>query len=167
MDRIAGAIPLPEPDPDADWRQQLIELMLSAIKELGRHPGLAVAMFGTVPTGPNALGLTEGMLGLLARGGLSRQAQAWAVDVLALYIAAAGTEEMVHVEQGTAEARNTPVHISARDTYAGLSAEQYPHLAGLHQELTYGTAEQRTRWSIDVLLNGILATEPDVKSVSS
>jgi AcrR family transcriptional regulator len=84
MDRIAGEITLPAVGAGADWREQLIDLLLASIKGLGRYPGIAVAMFATVPTGPNALALTDVILKLLAQGGLSRQAQAWAVDLLAL-----------------------------------------------------------------------------------
>jgi AcrR family transcriptional regulator len=161
MDRLAGEIALPVVEPGADWRSQLIDLLLAAIKELGRHPGMAAAMFATVPHGPNSLALTEVILKLLAQGGLSRQTQAWAVDLLALYVAAAGTEATISAEQGTAELRNGDVHAGIRDVFAGLPPERYPAITDLHRELTYGSAERRTRWSIDVLLNGILATEAD------
>jgi AcrR family transcriptional regulator len=158
MDRIAGAIPVPAAEVGGDWREQLVDLMLAAITELGRYPGVAVAMFATVPTGPNSLALTEAMLRLLAQGGLSRQAQAWAVDLLALYLAAAATEATIHTERGSAEHLDNDVHTEVRDVFAGLPAQQYPSITDLHRELTYGTGEQRTRWSIDALLNGILAT---------
>jgi AcrR family transcriptional regulator len=164
MDRIAGEITLPGGGAGADWREQLIDLLLASIKGLGRYPGIAVAMFATVPTGPNALALTDVILRLLAQGGLSRQARAWAVDLLALYIAAAGTEETIHAEQGHSDLVENEVHTEARDVFAGLPAERYPTITDLHRELTYGTAEQRTRWSIDVLLNGILATEAGPQS---
>ena len=159
IDRIAGTITLPVVGPDTDWREQLIELMLNGIKALGRYPGVAVAMFANVPDSPNALALTDALLGLLTQGGLSRQARAWAVDLLALYIVAAGTEETLHAQRGTEELRKTDVHRGAREVFAGLPAEQYPNITDLHEELTYGTAEQRTRWSIDVMINGILATD--------
>jgi hypothetical protein len=94
---------------------RLIDLMLHSIQQLGRYSGLAVAMFATLPTGPNSLALAEAMLGLLAEAGLSRQAQAWAVDVLALHVTAAATEEMLHAEQGPAELQHNEVFGSARD----------------------------------------------------
>jgi AcrR family transcriptional regulator len=160
MDQIAGAIALPTVGPHTDWREQLIDLMLAGIKELGRYPGIAVAMFATVPQSPNALAVTETMLALLGQGGLSRQARAWAVDVLALYITAAGAEQTMHAEKGKADLLLQDVHTGAREAFADLSAEQYPQITDLHQELTYGSMEQRTRWSIDVLINGILNTPP-------
>jgi AcrR family transcriptional regulator len=160
MDRIAGEIRLPALGPATDWREELIALLLSVIKELGRYPGVAVNMFATVPTGPNSLALTEGMLTLLAQGGLSRQARAWAVDVLALFATAAATEETLHAAQGKTELRQTDVNPGARDVFAGLPADRYPNLTDLYQELTYGSAEQRTRWGLNALINGILATDP-------
>jgi len=38
------------------------------------------------------------------------------------------------------------------------SADDYPHVAGLREELFSGTGEQRLRWQFDALLNGIAAT---------
>jgi AcrR family transcriptional regulator len=160
IDQIAGAIALPIVGPQTDWREQLIALLLAGIKELGRYPGIAVAMSATMPQSPNALAVTDSMLALLERGGLSRQARAWAVDVLALYITAAGAEQTVQAAQGRAELLNQEVHAGARAVFADLPAEQYPHVTDLYEELTYGTIEQRTRWSIDVLINGILNTQP-------
>ena len=160
LDRIAGEITLPVLGPATDWREELINLLLSAIKELGRYPGIAATMFAGVPTGPNALALTEAMLALLAQGGLSRQARAWAVDVLALYATAAATEETLHAAQGRSELRQNDVNPGVRDVFAGVPADRYPNLADLHQELTYGSAEQRTRWGLNVLINGVLATDP-------
>lgn len=160
IDRIAGEVALPVVGPETDWRESLIDLMLAAIKELSRHPGIAVAMFATIPEGPNAMALTDAILDLLARGGLDRQARAWAVDMLALYIAAAGTEQTIYAERGNAELMNSDVHTEARDIFAGLPPDRYPNITDLHEELTYGTAEQRTRWSINVLINGMFATPP-------
>jgi AcrR family transcriptional regulator len=160
LDRIAGAISLPDLGSGGDWRQQLIDLMLAAIGELGRHPGVAAATFATIPYGPNALAVTESMLGLLAQGGLGRQARGWAVDVLALYIAGASAEESVHRQRGTAELRNLPGHPAAQTMFYGLSADRYPNITDLSQELTSGSAEQRTLWSINVLINGLIATPP-------
>jgi len=156
MDRIAGDIPLPATD-GADWRERLTDLMLAAIAQLSRYPGVAVRMFATIPTGPNSLALTDALLGLLAHAGLNRQTRAWAVDVLALYIVAAGTEATLHTERGTPHlSQGAPA--PGPNPFAGLPAQQYPNLHDLSEELTYGSFEQRTRWSIDVLINGILAT---------
>lgn len=158
IDRISGEIPVPVVRPGGDWRKQLGDLMLASIRELGRHPGIAEALFATVPTSPNALAVTDAMLGLLTQGGLSRQARAWAVDALGLYIAAAGAEESLHAARDQIAHREAEIHPAARDIFAGLSADRYPNITDLHEELTYGSTEQRTRWGIDVLINGILAT---------
>jgi len=158
IDRISGAIPLPIGGSGADWREQLTDLMLAAIKELGRHPGIAEELFARVPNGPNALALADAMLDLLGQGGLSRQARAWAVDTLALYMAAAGAEETLHAARGQTAHREEEIHPEVRDVFAGLPADRYPNITDLHEELTYGSTEQRTRWGIDVLINGLLAT---------
>jgi AcrR family transcriptional regulator len=158
IDRLAGEIRLPTPADGGDWRERLITLLTDAISLLGRYRGLAVAMFATVPTGPNALALTETLLGLLAESGMSRQAQAWAVDLLALYITAAGTERVINAERGPEPLREHEVYAGAAETFAGLPPDRYPHISGLHPELTLGEPEERTQWALNVLLNGILAT---------
>jgi len=156
VDRVAGEVSLPIVGPESNWREQLIDLMIASIKELGRHPGIAATLFANVPTGPNALALTDAMLGLLTQGGLSRQARAWAVDMFGLYIAAAATETTLAAEQGKTELIKNEVNPGTRDIFANLPADRYPNITDLHEELTYGTTEQRTRWSINAMIDGIL-----------
>ena len=159
IDRLAAEIPLPRPGADDDWRERLITLLTDTVAVLGRYRGVAVAMFATVPTGPNALALTEAMLGLVARSGISRQAQAWAVDMLALYITAAGAEQRINSERGPTLAEHE-VYAQAARTFATLPPDRFPHLSGLYPEITSGEPEERFRWALNVLLNGMLAT-PD------
>lgn len=42
--------------------------------------------------------------------------------------------------------------------YAGLPAGDYPMIAAMGAQLMVGSGEQRARWAVQVLLNGILAT---------
>jgi AcrR family transcriptional regulator len=161
LDRVLGEIRLPPTAAGSDWRERLIVLMAETIQVLGRHGGIARMAFANVPTGPNSLAVTDTVLGLLALSGISRRAQAWAVDVIGLYIAAAGTEETLYAEQAAAGVTETEVVRSMRETFAGLPAATYPHIAALGDELTSGDGDQRDRWCIEVLINGILATSTE------
>jgi AcrR family transcriptional regulator len=160
LDRAAAEIPLPVASSGDDWRERLITLMTDSIGVLGRHRGLAVAMFASVPTGPNTLALAEAMLDLLAESGMSPRSLAWAVDLLALYISAAGAEAAINADRGPGELRDHPVYATARSAFAALPPERFPLLVGMNEQLESGTPEQRTRWALNALLNGILATDP-------
>ena len=158
LDRVAAEVRLPAPDDERPWRERLVDLALEAISVLGRHRRISLTIFANVPTGPNALSVGEAMVGLLAEAGAGRQAQAWAVDMLSLYIAAAATEDSLYRESGPGDIRKNTINSPVRDTFAALPPERFPHFTNLHSELTYGTSEQRTRWALEALINGILAT---------
>jgi AcrR family transcriptional regulator len=160
LDRIVAEVPAPVPAKSADWRERLTTLISDTITVLGRHRGIATILFANVPTGPNALALTDSMLGLLAESGISRQARAWAVDLIALYVTAAGTEATIYQEKGTTSLKETEVISSIRRTFASLSPQTYPNIHDLREELVTGDGDDRTRWAIETLLNGILATRP-------
>jgi AcrR family transcriptional regulator len=161
LDRVLGEIRRPSTAAGGDWRERLIVLITETIQVLGRHGGIARMAFANVPTGPNALALTDTVLGLLAHSGISRRAQAWAVDVIGLYVAAAGTEETLYAEKAATGITETEVVSSMRATFAALPADSYPHIADLGEELTSGEGDQRDRWCIEVLINGILATSTE------
>jgi AcrR family transcriptional regulator len=159
LDRVAAEVRLPGPDDGRPWRERLVDLALEAISVMGRHRRISLTVFANVPTGPNALSVGEAMIALLAEAGIGRQAQAWAVDMLSLYIAAAATEDSLYRESGPGDLRKNTVASTVRDAFAALSPQRFPHFSDLYPELTYGTSQQRTRWALDAMINGILATQ--------
>ena len=164
LDQIAGEIPLPDLDVAEDgWRAQLATLIADSIQVFGRHRGIATVAFANVPTGPNALAIAERTLALLKRSGISRQARAFAADVIALYVTAAGTEETIYQEKSVSIGQTEAQTVSYLEQSLGeLSAEAYPNILELRGELVSGSGDQRARWAIDVLINGILATAVDL-----
>ncbi|WP_037065473.1 TetR/AcrR family transcriptional regulator [Pseudonocardia acaciae] len=154
-DRVLGELALPDPDPETagDWRAELTDLLLDAITVIGRHGGIARVALGAIPTGPNALALTEVVLGLLARGEVEEQAAAWAVDQLMLYVNAAALEDSTYRRRGARE----PTEVaSLRATYAALPAEQYPNTYRMRAAMTTGSGDQRARWFVETVLTGIV-----------
>ncbi len=160
LERIVTEVRLPSPSDPGPWRDRLAALILDSIRVLGRHGGIATVMFANVPTGPNALLYTDAVLGLLAESGMSRQTRAWAVDLIALYITAAGTEETIHREKDPAGPRGAEPAAGFRSSFATPAAERYPNIDDLREEMLYGDGDQRARWAIDSILNGALATDP-------
>jgi AcrR family transcriptional regulator len=137
----------------AGWRANLERLLRSYLEVLFASPGLAQLALGTIAVGPNALGITERFLGLLAEAGADRQTAAWATDLLLLYATAIAAE---HAGKDANLDPANPQGAVARAVRA-VSAGAYPHIHASRQELLAGAGGQRVAWAIDVLLRGILS----------
>jgi AcrR family transcriptional regulator len=140
-----------------DWRERLESVLESYARVLAASPGLARLAFGTVAIGPNALRITETLLGLLQEGGVDLATGAWAVDLLVLYVTAIVAEHSGGVDPVT------PDGAVAR-AIAAVSAEQHPRLHAAREHLLSGTAQERFGWAVAVLLRGILHSPRPVSS---
>lgn len=150
-DRVLGEIELPT-ESDGDWRQRTVLLLERAVTVLGRHSGVGLIGLGRIPTGENALRLTEEMLRLLRSGGLSEQACAYGVDTLSLVVSAAGYEESLYRDLGLQEQDEIT---RAVETFTGSDPERYPTIAALAPALVRGGGEERLRWALEVLVDGL------------
>lgn len=163
--RVIGEVDLSDDEDDgADWRERLTTLVIDTIEVLGRHRGIATVGFANVPTDPNVLAHNEKMLELLSRSGITRQTQAWAVDLIGLYISASATEQSLLHEKGAVWQAEDGVKDELRSTFANLPEDRYPNLVTLNGPLLAGNGPDRAEWSIQVLLNGILATSATTPS---
>jgi AcrR family transcriptional regulator len=105
IDRVAGEIHLPEPDPGR-WQEQLRDWLLEVRKAFDRHPGVAALTLGRVPVGPNLVRFTEWTLGLLRGAGIPDRIAAYSGDLLGLYLGATGYEATLSVSSPTGEPRS-------------------------------------------------------------
>src|SRR6478609_2069190 len=87
LDAVIGEVDIPPADP-ARWQDQVKEFCWSQYRAMVRHPGIAAVSLAHIPTGPNALRCSEGMLAVLRAGGLSPLVAALSVDLIALYTTA-------------------------------------------------------------------------------
>jgi AcrR family transcriptional regulator len=161
--RAIGEVDLSDGDGDnsdngTDWRERLTTLVIDTIEVLGRHRGIATVGLANVPTDPNVLAHNEKMLELLRRSGITEQTRAWAVDLIGLFVSASATEQSLLHERGAAWQAEDGVKDQLRTTFASLPEDRYPNLVALSGPLLVGSGPDRARWSIQVLLNGILAT---------
>jgi AcrR family transcriptional regulator len=157
FDAVAAEI---DTDDDADperWREQLEALLTAARDAMDRYPGIARVPLANVPTGPNATRVADHMLGLLRAGGVDDRSAAWFVDVISLYINAASYETSIYVEEGRAEEN---VDEEIRESFAQLSPAEYPNIMSLLPLLTSGDGEQRFAFGLQLMINGLLHTEP-------
>src|SRR5262245_51383971 len=156
-DRIAGLIPLPEPDP-ARWREQLVELIRDSVRVHVEHPGLAQISMSGLPSGPSNLRLMEVMLTLLRMGGLAEQVCAWAADLLGMFVPASALEEEWFTEAG----RTPETMREFADQYGAylrsLPPDRFPTLVALAGPLTTGGGGDRFDFKLDVIINGLLTT---------
>ena len=155
LEELLGQVDLSPVTAAGDWRDRLVKVLWSYTRILFEQPGLAQSVLVTRPSGPAYLGLAEGILALLAAGGVPADRAAWAVDLL-LHFATSTA-----VEQGTRERA-----VEAGDEEDALAAalreaptDTFPHIAALGmEELLSGPGEDRLTWGFGVLINGILQT---------
>jgi len=133
------------------WRKRLVLLLSSYAELLTAHPTLAKTALFTRPSGANSVRLWEALLSLLGEGGIGGRDAAWAADLLLQRATATAAEQAVRLQDPNTAAADAVI----AEVLAGLSPSEYPHLAGLYEEMLSGTPTSRLVWSVEVLIDGI------------
>jgi AcrR family transcriptional regulator len=154
LDELLGTVDLTPVTAPGDWRGALAAVLASYTDVLIAHPSLARSALVSRPSGPHYLALLDGLLALLAAGGVPAGQAAWGVDLL-LQLATATA-----AEQGT---RNADADAGAEEdalaaAVAGAAPGRYPQIAALGPELLSGTGPDRLAWALAALTAGIAAT---------
>ncbi len=150
FDRIVAAIRLETPDPSR-WRAQLHALLTRLRDALVAHRGIAAATMVDPPRTEVVLGLLENLLGLLLASGLEARDAAWTADILVGQVTYAAIE---------AELRRTdPSELAAAATanFARLPADRFPLITAHAGQLVAGDVDERFRFAVDVVIDGVLA----------
>ena len=157
LDRVTATIELEAPDPSR-WRAQLHSLLQRTYHALVAHPGIAAMTLVDPPTTRAVLLLSENLLGILLAGGLDPQDAAWSCDVFVSLATAAAREDDVrrHRDRGGGDDRREQVD-GLYQTFAGLPPDRFPLLAAHAAQMVAGDGEQRFRFAIDVVIDGVLA----------
>jgi AcrR family transcriptional regulator len=161
LDRVSAEITVPEPDPER-WTEQIKEVAWQSYRVYATHRELALASLATIPTGPNALRVTEGLLAILIAGGVPPQPAAWFLDRLFLYIAGDAYEGALYGEKVRASGQSIEEYWTGllgqlRDYYERLPADRYPHLRAHLEELMAGGGDERFAFGLDLLVQGVAA----------
>ena len=155
IERLAGEMRLPEPDPDR-WQEQIKELVREMHSVLLAHRDVARVSMGNIPLGEGALRVSDRMIEILLAGGLPKQVIAYAVDLLPLYAVATAYEQSLFNERTSTEAGAR--YFEEVDAYfAALPPDRFPHMAALAPELAQGDAGERFEFGLDVLVAGLAA----------
>jgi AcrR family transcriptional regulator len=156
--RVTTTIELETPDP-LRWRAQLHSLLQRMHQTLVTHPGIAAMTLADSPTTEPVLGLTENLLGILLAGRLDPQDAAWACDIFVLLVMATAREDEVRRPGGIDGRRRQQVG-EIYKTFAGLPPERFPLLASHAAAMVAGDGDERFRFAINVVIDGVLARAP-------
>jgi AcrR family transcriptional regulator len=156
LDRVTATIDLEAPDPSR-WRPQLHSLLLRMHQALVTHPGIAAMTLADPPTTEAVLLLAENLLGILLAGGLDPQDAAWACDIFVLLVTAAAREDDVRRPRGRSDDDRQSQVDDVYNTFAGLPPDRFPLIAGHAAQMVAGDGDERFRFAIDVVVDGMLA----------
>ena len=157
LDRVTATIELESPDPSR-WRAQLHSLLQRLRQALAAHPGIAAMTLADPPTTEAVLLLTENLLGILLAGGLDPQGAAWAGDIFVLLVTGAAREDDVRRPRGRGNDGDRREQVNEiYKTFAGLPPDRFPLIAAHAAQLVAGDGDERFRFAIDVVIDGMLA----------
>jgi hypothetical protein len=148
FDRMCGDVPIPEPDPE-HWQEQIKQLARDRYAAMVAHGDLARAALATIPSGPNAMRVSNAMLGIMLSGGLPPQVASWALDRIFLYIVADAYESSLYRARIGASEQDIAAYFDVFTEqlaayYEALPADRYPHLRKHARDLVSGDGMQRS-----------------------
>ena len=157
FDLVVGQIDLGEdPDPKR-WREQLVALLTRILETMERHHGIARVPLANVPTGPHATDVADRVIALLRAGNIDDRSIAWFVDLVFLYINATAYETAIYAEEGVAEEQIDEEIFAA---FNRLDHSRYPNLFSMLDLLTSGTGDDRFRFGLELMIEGLLHVKP-------
>lgn len=158
FDRVCGDVQPVEPDPSR-WQEQIKELVRAGHAVVSKYNDIARAALATVPSGPNALRMSENMLAIMLAGGVPAQVAAWSLDRLFLYIVADAYENSLHMQNlqdGTSIREYFDDFVTQlTDYYSKLPADRFPNIRANAKILTTGTGDERFEFGLDMLVDGL------------
>jgi AcrR family transcriptional regulator len=150
QDRTIATVKLEPPDP-ARWRAQLHSLLERTYRALAARPGLAAMALAHPLTTESALLHQENLLAILLAGELDPQDAAWAADILAALVTHAAIEDDLR------RADRQELAGQLHQLFAGLPADRFPFITAHAAQLVAGHSDERFRFAIDVVIDGLLA----------
>lgn len=136
------------------WRPRLHRLLGDYVELLAQRGELARAVMFVWPDGPHYLDLINLLVRLLQAAGADDRSVAWGIDLLLQHASTTAAEWAERVSATSQDLDDLAETLSTAD------AERYPALAAFATEtFTAGGHDERRRWALDILINGITATK--------
>ena len=156
FDRVVGEIDVGDPPARDRWREQVAGLMHRVLAAMEAYPGIARVPLANIPTGPNAMRVSDHLVALLRAGGVDDRSIGWFVDAVFLFVNATAFESAIYAEAGAAEASAEDI----RSSFAKHDPAAYPNLFSMLRHLTEGDGDARFSWGIQLMIDGLLHTSP-------
>lgn len=159
FDEICALIPVPPVEP-ARWKEQILEMARAGHDVLLDHYDLARAALATIPSGPNAMRVSDAMLGMMLAGGVPPRIASWAMDRIFLYITADAYEMSiwrgeVQAAGGNREGFVEELGADLVNYFSQLPEEEYPNLRKYAAEMVGGGTDERFELGLTMLVDGL------------
>jgi AcrR family transcriptional regulator len=159
IDRINDDIEVPTPDPRR-WQEQVKELARSTHRALTAHGDVARAALAIVPTGLSALRTAEGLLAILAAGGLSPRIAGLAMERIFLYVNADAYEAALYGAKIRASGKSADEFISdifgqLAAYFRSLPAARFPNLVAQAEEIISDDGDARFEFGLALIVDGL------------
>jgi AcrR family transcriptional regulator len=156
LDRVTTEVTLETPDPSR-WREQLHGLLSRMHTTLVAYPGIAAMTLAYPPMTDAVLLMTENLLGILLAGGIDSQDAAWACDLFVLLVTGVASEDDVRHVRGETKHDHRAQIDSLEKTFAGMAPDRFPLLVAHATQMVAGDSDERFRFAVDVIIDGVLA----------
>ncbi|MDQ2782439.1 MAG: TetR/AcrR family transcriptional regulator [Actinomycetota bacterium] len=151
--RLCSAVTIPVPDSNR-WQQQMLDFVSDLRDRYLAYPGLSRAGLAVVPTNLETLRISEGLLAILIAGDVPPQRAAWAIDTLALYVAAYCLEVSLWMRDATTD-DPWEFETDFRAAFDALPADEFPMTKKYASELVAGEGHDRFDFAVTTLLSGL------------
>ena len=128
------------------WDKALEQIVLSYLRVLFRHAGVARLAITTIATGPNSLRIMEAILQLLEKAGCSGAEAAWGADLILQYAASTAAEQ---------SARKDDLLREIAAALEQIDAAKYPRVHALRRDF-FSDGINRFLWGLRAIVKGIL-----------
>jgi AcrR family transcriptional regulator len=156
LDRVTAEVTLETPDPSR-WRDQLHGLLSRMHATLVAYPGIAAMTLAYPPMTDAVLTVAENLLGILLAGAIDVQDAAWACDLLVLLVTGVASEDDVRRVRGDTKDGHRAQIDELHKTFAGMAPERFPLLVAHAAQMVAGDSDERFRFAVDVVVDGIVA----------
>jgi AcrR family transcriptional regulator len=155
FEEVCGLVEVPPFDPSR-WQDQVREIARSGHQVLLDHYDLAKTALATIPTGPNAMRISEALLALMLAGGVPSRVASWAMDRIFLYITADAYEMSIwRTEVQTAGSDPTELGADLVAYFEQLPEDSYPHLRKHAADMVGGGTDERFELGLELLVGGL------------
>ncbi|SHG19183.1 transcriptional regulator, TetR family [Jatrophihabitans endophyticus] len=161
LDRVIDEMAVPESD---DWQELLRGYWHAARDTYARHNDVARLSFAHIPGGAKFLDLGERLLGAMIEGGVPVKVASWALDIMALYVAADVFEGWLFRQRygdGLSEEEIGAEFVEKLTRqFAQITPAAYPYLTANREVMMSGSGDERFAFGLDMLIAGVAAQVP-------